>query len=257
MDLTVAGEVSLRSAPHLEQLPKTLTSGNYRQVRAILVLRGLPKFDLNSARRRRGANRSRIFSPQKNLEYFLRGRPRGDSKDEPIGVHAPHHVCQADADICKTSWRRSKVSRCGLACATDPCGCSARNAGQEGFREDATPPRCRRSVAGAAQSLLKRLLAEKRCSPDPLQKKGPASNGHFSAHARAANNLTRTTPVLIPKGIPLDAAKTAARSFVVSYLRERIPKILTFRLTQSSNRRGFPTWMHKKRSAEGPEKPHL
>jgi hypothetical protein len=41
--LTVPGEVSLRGATHLEQLPKTLTSPVSRQVQGILTGRGLPK----------------------------------------------------------------------------------------------------------------------------------------------------------------------------------------------------------------------
>ena len=43
--LTVPGEVSLRGATHLEQLPKTLTSPVSRQVRGILAGRGLPNTD--------------------------------------------------------------------------------------------------------------------------------------------------------------------------------------------------------------------
>jgi hypothetical protein len=38
--LTIAGEASLRSATHLERLPKSLTSARCHQVRALLVGRG-------------------------------------------------------------------------------------------------------------------------------------------------------------------------------------------------------------------------
>jgi len=41
--LTVPGDVSLGDVTHLEQLPKTLTSADSRQVRGILTGRGLPK----------------------------------------------------------------------------------------------------------------------------------------------------------------------------------------------------------------------
>ncbi|WP_454829378.1 hypothetical protein, partial [Paraburkholderia xenovorans] len=44
-DLTVRGEVSLRAATHLQQLPKTLTSAVSPQVRPVLAGRGPGKFE--------------------------------------------------------------------------------------------------------------------------------------------------------------------------------------------------------------------
>jgi hypothetical protein len=49
--LTVAGEVSLRRATHLEQLLKTLTSPVSRQIPGILAGSGLPKNSRFSNRR--------------------------------------------------------------------------------------------------------------------------------------------------------------------------------------------------------------
>jgi hypothetical protein len=70
VDLTVAGEASLRGATHLEQLPKILTSAVSSQVRAVLAGRGPGKFGAFLVRARRQAIQSRIFSPQKNLVNF-------------------------------------------------------------------------------------------------------------------------------------------------------------------------------------------
>lgn len=53
MGLTVPGEVSLRGATHLEQLPKTLTSPVSCQVQGVLTGRGLPKTDRFLTRRER------------------------------------------------------------------------------------------------------------------------------------------------------------------------------------------------------------
>ncbi|ANB74834.1 hypothetical protein AYM40_20475 [Paraburkholderia phytofirmans OLGA172] len=67
MRLTVRGEVSLRGATHLEQLPKNLTSPASRQVQGILTGHGLPKYRPIFRLPRTAAIRSRIFSPQKIL----------------------------------------------------------------------------------------------------------------------------------------------------------------------------------------------
>ncbi|SIT45088.1 hypothetical protein BN2475_530005 [Paraburkholderia ribeironis] len=59
VNLTVAGEVSLRSVTHLELLPKTLTSTISRQVRGVLTGRGLRHFRLLRVSRERG-----VFDPE-------------------------------------------------------------------------------------------------------------------------------------------------------------------------------------------------
>jgi hypothetical protein len=55
VNLTVAGEVSLRGATHLGALPKTLTSTVSRQVRVILTRRGLCNFRPLRASHEQGA----------------------------------------------------------------------------------------------------------------------------------------------------------------------------------------------------------
>ncbi|WP_217361940.1 hypothetical protein, partial [Paraburkholderia agricolaris] len=59
MGLTVPGEVSLRGATHLEQLPKTLTSLVSHQVQGILTGHGIPKYRPISVRRER-----QLFDPE-------------------------------------------------------------------------------------------------------------------------------------------------------------------------------------------------
>jgi hypothetical protein len=78
--LTVPGEVSLRRTTHLEQLPKTLTSTVLRQVRAVLIDRGLGKSGLFRAVREGGAFDPESPHLKKIYEFRVRRRRLVESR---------------------------------------------------------------------------------------------------------------------------------------------------------------------------------
>lgn len=85
MGLTIPGEVSLRGATHLEQLPKTLTSLVSHQVQGILTGHGIPKYRPIPVRRER-----QLFDPESShlkkilLNFGHAHATSGRSRIEPM-----------------------------------------------------------------------------------------------------------------------------------------------------------------------------
>jgi hypothetical protein len=164
--LTVRGEVSLRGATHLQQLPKTLTSAISRQVRGILAGRGLGNFGPFVSRGRTHAIPSRIFSPQKFSRISMRGaladrvQSRTAQTDEQVSTIVGSRGGERRRKTCEA--RKRSVESASLGLARTPGRAPRNNRRQTGYKPPAAliRPRPLASRVHATQSPVERGPAQ-------------------------------------------------------------------------------------------------